>query len=137
MCPIDEACSPHRKHRGRTYARLDAVFFLPARLRPATRSAATRTAARRHLRARFVHREATASELIGVQLVDGLLGIRVRSHLDEAETAGAPGYHVPHDGDLFNGTCAREQLLQLRFTRFVREIPNIQLATHNTDSSAA
>jgi hypothetical protein len=51
--------------------------YLPARFRTAARSAATRTATR-HLRTRFVDREAAASELIVVQLTDSLRRIRIR-----------------------------------------------------------
>src|SRR5262249_8935250 len=104
---------------------------LPARLRAAT-TCVTATEATRMLglRPRLVDGEASPAELIGVQLGDGFLRLLVRAHFHEREPAGAPRGHIAHHCNRFYGSRAREQLLELRFSRFVREVSDIQLPTH-------
>src|SRR5438094_257963 len=60
---------------------------------PATEAAAARSLG---ARARFVHREVPAAELMVVELVDRRLGLLVRRHLDEREPTRAAGRHVAH-----------------------------------------
>src|SRR5262249_2809163 len=111
---------------------------LPARLRAAT-TCVTATEATRMLglRPRFVDGEASPAELIGVQLGDGFLRLLVRAHFHEREPARAPRGHIAHHCNRFDGSRPREQLLELCFSRFVGEVSDIQLPTHETDSSVA
>src|SRR5262249_30762532 len=81
-------------------------------------------------RPRLVDGEASPAELIGVQLGDGCLRLLVRAHFHEREPPGAPRGHIAHHFHRFNGSRACEQLLELRFSRFVREVSDIQLSTH-------
>src|SRR5262249_51466013 len=53
-----------------------------------------------------------------------------RAHFHEREPAGAPRGHIAHHFHRFDSSRAREQLLELCFSRFVREVSDIQLPTH-------
>src|SRR5262249_9734171 len=55
----------------------------------------------------------------------------------EGKPAGSAGGHIAHHVNRFDGSRAREQLLELSFSRFVREVSDIQLPTHEPDSSVA
>src|SRR5439155_26488450 len=108
----------------------------PARLGPAaTRIAAIKPAAataasERWLRTRFVDCEAAPAELKRVQLRDRLLRLFVRRHFDEREPARASCGHIAHHLDRLDGSGARKEFLELRFARFVGQISDIQLSTH-------
>src|SRR6516225_8366965 len=54
------------------------------------------------------------------------LRLLVRAHFHEREPAGAPRSHIAHHFNRFDGSRAREQLLELRFSRFVREVSDIE-----------
>src|SRR6185295_10951827 len=109
-----------------------------ARLVPATSTVAAKAAtaaAKRRLRTRFVDHQAASAELRLVQLGDRARGLFARAHFDERKPAGSSRGGVTHDVDRLDLTRPREQLLELRFTDFVRKIANIQLTTHGFDSS--
>src|SRR5579862_486329 len=110
---------------------------LPARFRtapaaPASFAAAesAAAAAARLFRAGFVDREAASADLHCVELFDGFLRIFVRGHFDERESACAARHLIAHHVDRLDGPGLGEQFLQLRLTRRVRKIPDIQLSTH-------
>src|SRR5262245_878282 len=114
-----------------TAPRRCAAMQLPARLRaPTVRVAAAKAATARGLRTSFVDGEAAAADLTRVQFANRGLRLFVCAHLDERKPARTPGHLVAHHGYRFNGSCAREQFLQLGLSNFVRQIPDIQLPTH-------
>src|ERR687891_1930112 len=82
------------------------------------------------LRPRLVDGEAAAAQLIIIQLGDGRSRFLVCAHFHERESTRPPGGHVAHDSDRFDGPGATEELLELCFSRFVREVSDIQLPTH-------
>ena len=88
------------------------------------------TAAAGRLRTGLVDGETAAADLARVQLPDRGLRLFVVAHFDERKATGAPGCLIPHHRDGFDRSRAREQLLQLRFADFVRQISNLQLSTH-------
>src|SRR5436190_23375623 len=104
---------------------------LPTRLRATPRFAAAEPPAIRGLRPRFVDGKTASPKLIFIQLCDRLLRLVVGAHLNERKPARAPGGHVAHHFHRFHGAGAGEQVLELRFARFIREISDIQLSTHN------
>src|SRR2546425_550675 len=72
-----------------------------------------------------------------VQLGDRLLGFFIRAHLHECESAGTARGHVAHPLHRLDVAGLRKQLLQLGLAGFVRKISNIQLTTHESNSSVA
>src|SRR5882672_4730994 len=107
----------------------------PAGLRPTATAAgaiATAEAAARvlRLRARLVHGERAAPQLVLVQLRDGRLGFLVRRHFHEPEAPCPTGRHVAHDAHRVDGTELFEQLLQLRLASLVGEVSDVQFSTH-------
>src|SRR5689334_10531090 len=99
---------------------------LPARLRATPRFAAAEPPAIRWLRPRFVDGKTASPKLIFIQLCDRLLCLVVGAHLNECKPARAPRGHVAHHFHRFYRAGAGEQVLELRFARFIREIPDIQ-----------
>src|SRR5262245_53274118 len=111
---------------------------LPARLRTsAVRRAAAEIAAASGLRTGLVDGETASADLARVQLADRRLSLFVRAHLDERKSARPAGHLVAHDCYGFDGTCPRKQLLEIALSHVVRQVANIQLPTHNLDSSVA
>src|SRR5213593_1327882 len=104
---------------------------LPTRLRATPRFAAAEPAAVRGLRPRFVDGETAPPKLIFIQLCDRLLRLVIGAHLNERKPARPPRGHVAHYLHRFNGAGTGEQVLQLRFSGFIREISDIQLSTHD------
>src|SRR3954469_17439582 len=132
-----EQQSATRRHRV-TAPRPD----LPARFRAPTirttaAEAAATAAAACSLGTRFVDREASPANLAGVQIANRGLGLFVGAHFYECESTRAASRLIAHHGDRFNRPGACEQLLQLCFADLVGEISDVQLPTHNTDSSVA
>ena len=69
-----------------------------------------------------------------VQLRDGSLCVLIGGHFNEREAAGAARFAIPHDIDRFNGACLGKQRLQVVFVGLVRDVADVKLATHFTDS---
>ena len=69
-----------------------------------------------------IHRDAASAELMLVQLVDGLLRLGVRAHLDEREAAGATGFPIEGTHDLRRLTNLRKVRTQVVFGCLVRQI---------------
>jgi hypothetical protein len=61
----------------------------------------------------LVHVQITALKIVPVELLDRLLGLFVRAHLDEAEAAGFAGQTVHHHRGPLAGSGAAEQLLEV------------------------
>src|SRR5438034_6379427 len=104
---------------------------LPTRLRATPRFAAAEPPAIRGLRPRFVDGKTASPKLIFIQLCDRLLRLVLGAHLNERKPARAPRGHVAHHFHRFHGAGAGEQVLELRFSGFIREISDIQLSTHD------
>src|SRR5436190_5989748 len=85
----------------------------------------------RRLRPRFVVGQTAAPKLIFIQLCDRLLRLVLGAHLNERKPTRAPRGHVAHHFHRFHRAGAAEQLLELRFSGFIREISDIQLSTHD------
>src|SRR3981189_122380 len=85
----------------------------------------------RGLRPRFVDGKAASPELIFIQLCDRLLRLVLGAHLNERKPARPPRGHVAHHFHRFHRAGAGEQVLELRFSGFIREISDIQLSTHD------
>jgi hypothetical protein len=94
-------------------------------------SAAARTG---WLRPSLVHRQFATAVVMVVKCIHGLLGVRFTSHLDKGESARAAGRLVAHDAYRIDRASLREELLQILFGGLVREIPNVKLSIHETDT---
>src|SRR6267142_634179 len=103
--------------------------YLPTRLRATPRFAAAPGI--RGLRPRFVDGKTAAPKLIFIQLCDRLLRLVLGAHLNERKPTRAPRGHVAHHFHRFHRAGAGEQVLELRFSGFIREISDIQLSTHD------
>src|SRR5438105_15454930 len=68
---------------------------------------------------------------IFIQLCDRLLRLVLGAHLNERKPARPPRGHVAHHFHRFHRAGAGEQVLELRFSGFIREISDIQLSTHD------
>ena len=79
-------------------------------------------------------RQAPAAERAVVQLRDGRLCGLVRGHFDEGESARAARFTVPHDVHRFHRAGLGKQFLQIVFVGFEGDVPDVQLATHDTSS---
>src|SRR5262245_36907370 len=106
------------------------VTALPARF-PATAAAPEAATTGGRLGSGLIDGQASAADLGSVQRRDRLLRLVVRAHLDEREAARTAGHLIPHDGHRLDRARPPEQLLQLAFTRFVRQIADVQLPTHD------
>jgi hypothetical protein len=114
---------------------------LPTRLATSAATAATTIPAKSAttestfgLRSRFIHRQRATTHLVLVELAGSPLRFFIGGHLDESEAAGAAGRCVTHHVHRCDVASATEQLLKLCFTSAVRQIPDVQPATH-ADSS--
>src|SRR5213595_859635 len=108
-----------------------AGFRKRVRLAPATAEPAAAAGAL----ARLADVQGPALELFAVQLLDGLLRLARRAHLDEAEAAGPSGVAVRDDGRRGDGSRLREQRLQVGTRRVERKIPHEDLLTHRSTHS--
>jgi hypothetical protein len=118
---------------GATAKVVAAVTSTPAAA--ATESAASTATARPtpatgRFRLRLIHDNRAPVHLMLMEFLDRLLRGLVIRHFDEAESARASRGHVAHDP----GTCdianSAEERHQIFICGFVREIPNVQPATH-------
>src|SRR5262245_44446189 len=145
MRPVD---TTPRRSAGRTgpAAGLGAAFrpaprdwatALPARFSTTRPAAVTSAAAALGLGASLVDGEVSATNRRPVEGGDRVLRLLVRTHFDEAKSARAAGRLIAHDVHRLHGPGPREQLLQLVFTDFVRQVADIQLPTHGMTSSVA
>src|SRR5262249_20001152 len=113
----------------RPAGRDSCVTALPTRFSPPV--AGSETSAPRRLPAPgLVSRQDSAAHLCSVQRGDRVLRLLVRAHFHEREPARTARHLIAHHRHRFDGSRAREQLLELRFSRFVREVSDIQLPTH-------
>src|SRR4249920_1104715 len=82
----------------------------------------------------FIDRQAAATHLELIEFGSRLLRLLVGGHLDERESPRASRRGVTHDTHRLH--CARlaEELLQLRFSRAVRKIPDVKPSTHTLSS---
>src|SRR5687767_4757085 len=111
---------------------------LPPRLAPAAAAVAaaaaiSAAAAESALRlgSGFVDRQSAAAHLILIELGSGLLCFLVGGHLDESEPARTTRGRIAHHTNRFHVAGAAEQLLQLRFTRRIWQISDVQPSTHH------
>ena len=79
---------------------------------------------------RFVDRQVAALEVLAVQTGDGLLGLVLVRHLDEAETSGLAGELVLDDGRGLDLAESLEGLLQVRLNHIPRKVANVDV--HST-----
>ena len=111
---------------------LSCLSELPAGFRAATaRIAASEPAtAAGGLRTRFVDGQATAAELMTVQVGDGLLGVSVGAHFDECESARTSGFAINrhHHVRGFGDRC--EVSSEICFGRAVGEVPYEETDSH-------
>src|ERR1700676_3961424 len=114
------ALSPHGRGTG-----------LPTRLGATPRFAAAEPPGIRGLWPRFVDGETAPPKLIFIQLCDRLLCLVIAAHLNERKPARPPRGRVAHHVHRFHGAGTSEQVLELRFAGFIREISDIQLSTHD------
>src|SRR5205814_9161936 len=104
---------------------------VPARLWATPPCAADEPSGIGGLRRRFVDGMAASPTLILIQLCDRLLRLVLGAHLNERKPARPPRGHVAHHFHRSHRAGAGEQVLQLRFSGFIREISDIQLSTHD------
>src|SRR4030095_13595945 len=104
---------------------------LPTRLGATSRFAAAEPPGIRGLPPRFVNGETAPPKLIFIQLCDRLLRLVIAAHLNERKPARPSRGHVAHHFHRFHGAGTGEQVLELRFSGFIREISDIQLSTHD------
>jgi hypothetical protein len=111
--------------------------LLPARL-AATIAAATSAAAvaapaatELRLRTRFVHSQVAPTHGLLVELLNGLLRIRVSGHFDKREPARTACGVVTDNVHSVNGTSLAEQVSKFVFGGGVGEITDVQFATHD------
>src|SRR5437773_6433722 len=106
------------------------VPCLPTRLRT-PRFAAAEPPGIRGFRPGFVDGKSASPKLIFIQLCDRLLRLVLSAHLNERKPARPPRGHVAHYFHRFHRAGAGEQVPELRFSGFIREISDIQLSTHD------
>src|SRR3972149_8153233 len=82
----------------------------------------------------LVHLECAAFELLAVELLDGLLSLAVRTHLNEAEAARLPGLAIGDDRDRLAGPSLREQILEVLVVDGEAEIADVQFSSHCMNS---
>src|SRR5206468_10690722 len=115
--------------------------ILPARLASARAAAAAAAAAviaaaaakasrARRLRPCFIDGQRTATELLFMQLVDRGLRVRFRRHFDEREAACTARRHVAHHAYGLDRPGLTEQLFEIGFRCFIRDVADIQFAIH-------
>src|SRR5262245_52607005 len=107
------------------------IAAAPAAAAPAAvPAAAAKAAGSLRTRPRFVDRQIAATERIVVQLVDRLLRVFVRGHLDERESACATRGHVAHHLDRVDRAGRGKELLQLRLPCRERQVADVEFPSH-------
>src|SRR5262245_35369896 len=109
-----------------------ALVAVPAAAAAAVAAAPAEAARSLGARTRLVDRQIAAAERIVVKLVDRLLRVFVRRHLDEREPARAAGGHIAHHLDRVDGAGRGEELLQLRLPRRERQVTDVEFPSHLT-----
>src|SRR5438046_2460585 len=82
----------------------------------------------------LVHFECAAFELLAVELLDGLLGLAVRTHLHEAETTRPSGLAIGDDRNRLAGPRLRKQVLEVLVIDVEAEIADVQFSAHCMNS---
>src|SRR5579864_4169369 len=131
LSPNSRQSSPTRWDKARALSPHRLRTCLPTRLGATPRFAAAEPPGIRGLRPRFVDGEAAPPKLIFIQLCNRLLRLIIAAHLNERKPARPPRGHVAHHFHRFHGAGTGEQVLELRFAGFIREISDIQLSTHD------
>src|SRR5215203_3398785 len=123
-------------------------FYSPARLSASIATAAATAAAAAaatsteaataagRLRTRLIHCQVAAAKLRIVQLVDRVLRVFLRHHLDERKSARPPGGHVANDVHRFDLSDTAEQIVQLLFARREGEVADVEFSSHLILTSA-
>jgi hypothetical protein len=91
----------------------------------ATRSAAT-GAASLFARARFIHVQGAAVDILAVQLGNRAIGSRVVIHFHEAKATGLTGRTIGHETDAIDLPVGGEHALDLLFGRVERQVSHVQ-----------
>src|SRR3954468_10127387 len=127
-------CQPPSKLPARFGATSAAVAATAAAAVAAAAEATTAVAARagRRLRARLVHGEVAAAELMVVQLLDRVLRVFVGRHFDERETAGPAGRLVAHHVDAVDGADRAKQRAEILVVSVVGKVADVELSCHES-----
>ena len=115
-----------------TSATAEATSTATSTTTPAT---ATTTACAFGFGSSFVGGDGPAAEVFAVHPFDGLSGLVIAWHFDEAEAPAAAGVAVDHDLHASNGTESAELLLELGLCAGPGEVANINI--HDTQSLLA
>src|SRR5512139_1400954 len=78
----------------------------------------------------FIDRQVAALQVFAVHAGDGLIGLFLVRHLDEAETAGLPGELVFDDVAGLNLAERLEGFFEVRLSHITRQIANVDV--HST-----
>ena len=109
----------------------------------ATSAAATTTAAAASAatpaatifaRPSLVDRQWATLMVLFIEPLNGCLSFCVGTHFHKPESFAAPGFAILNNLRALDCAERTEQLLQIGATHGIREIPDIQLLTHGTDS---
>src|SRR6266511_421382 len=85
----------------------------------------------------FVHGQIAAAEGFLMQRVDRVFRVGFGSHLDKRKSSCATSRLVAHHANRVDRAGLREQLFKILLGRLVREIPNVKLSVHVSDSPVA
>jgi hypothetical protein len=96
----------------------------------AAAAAAAATAATAGTLLSFVHLEGSPVQLATVELLDRLLRLLIRAHLDEREAPRATRLAIHHDLHVCDGPDLPEGLAKAELSGVVRKIPDIETSTH-------
>src|SRR5678816_3397021 len=107
------------------------ITALPARLArlTATVEPATAITSRRH-RPRLVDGKVSSAEFVLIQLGNRATCAVVVVHLDERESSRLPCGAVTDNVDGGDGSSTLEQGLKIGLIRFVRQVADVKLGTH-------
>src|SRR4051812_16567564 len=86
----------------------------------------------RRLRARLVHGEVAAAELMVVQLLDRVLRVLVGRHFDEREAAGAAGRLIAHHVDAVDRADRAKQRAEILVVGVVGKVADVELSCHES-----
>src|SRR6185437_6489909 len=78
----------------------------------------------------LLHRDLASLDVAAVDLVDGLLGLVIGRHLDEAEATRAAGLAIGDDLGIGDGAERGEQLAQIQLGDAVGQISNVESRSH-------
>jgi hypothetical protein len=93
-------------------------------------AAITATAAAISARARFIHRQISAIEILAVELLDRRRCFFRRGHFDETKAARTTGHAVFDDLSRFHIARLREVIAQIVASRLEREISYVKFCSH-------